>query len=161
VSELKLRTWQLAGEDIAAPEVAEEAAPAAETEQEAAEETQSDEPAESVSEVEISTVAASVEDVMVLEQEYMSKYGRYLHVMPGNTLPAYESGSVQEKLGKTIPENYNVEVYESPHGKGYQISYEENGIVHSVGYGPEAADRTYTFELLKPPVSATSTQVVE
>ena len=27
---------------------------------------------------------------------------------------------------------------------GYQIYYEENGAAHSVGYGSEAADRTFT-----------------
>jgi len=87
----------------------------------------------------------------------MSKYGRYLQVMPGNTLPSYESGSVQAKFGKALPENIRIDVYTSPHGQGYQIYYEENGVAHSVGYGPEAADRTYTIEFPKPAASATST----
>jgi hypothetical protein len=105
----------------------------------------------------ISGAAESVGEIGVLEQEYMSKYGRYLQVMPGNTLPSYESGSVQAKFGKALPENIRIDVYEGPHGKGYQIYYEEDGVAHSVGYGPEAADRTFTIEFPKPAVTATST----
>jgi hypothetical protein len=98
---------------------------------------------------------------MGLEQEHMAKYGRYLQVMPGNTLPSTESGSVQSKFGKALPENIRIDVYESPHGKGYQIYYEENGVAHSVGYGPEAADRTFTIEFPKPAASVTSTPAVQ
>jgi hypothetical protein len=54
-----------------------------------------------------------------------------------------------------------MEVYESPHGKGYQIMYEDDGALHSVGFGPEAADRTYTFEPPKPALSGTSTPAVQ
>jgi hypothetical protein len=43
----------------------------------------------------------------------------------------------------------------------YQIYYEEDGVAHSVGYGPEAADRTFTIEFPKPAPSATSTPVVQ
>ena len=50
---------------------------------------------------------------------------------------------------------------ESPHGKGYQIIYEEDGVVHSVGHGPEAADRTFTIEFPKPVPSATSTPAIQ
>ena len=57
---------------------------------------------------------------------------------------------------KALPENFRIDVYESPHGKGYQIYYEENGVAHSVGYGAEAADRTYTIEFPKPAPSAAS-----
>jgi hypothetical protein len=44
---------------------------------------------------------------------------------------------------------------------GYQIYYEENGVAHSIGYGPEASDRTYTIEFPKPALSATSTDAVQ
>ena len=81
--------------------------------------------------------------------------------MPGNTLPSTESGSLQSKFGKALPENVRIDVYELPHGKGYQIYYEENGAAHSVGYGPEAADHTYTIEFPKPQASATSTAVTQ
>ena len=37
-------------------------------------------------------------------------------------------------------------VYQSPHRKGYQIMYTEDGTQYSVGYGPEAVDRTFTIE---------------
>jgi hypothetical protein len=98
---------------------------------------------------------------MALEQEHIGRYGRYLQVMPGNTLPSTESGSVQSKFGKALPENIRIDVYNSAHGVAYQIYYEENGVVHSFGYGPEAADRTFTFEYPKPAPSATSTRVVQ
>ena len=81
--------------------------------------------------------------------------------MPGNTLPSTESGSVQSKFGKALPEHIRIDVYEGPHGRGYEISYTENGIEHHVGYGSEAADRTYTIELPKPAPSATSTPAVQ
>ena len=89
------------------------------------------------------------------------EYGSYLRVLSGNTLPSYESGSVQSKFGKALPENIRIDVYNSPHGLGYQIYYEENGVAHSVGYGPEAADRTFTIEFPKPAPSATSTPTVQ
>ena len=85
----------------------------------------------------------------------------YLQVMPGNTLPSTESGSVQSKFGKALAENIRIDVYKSPHGKGYQIYYEENGVAHSVGYGAEAGDRTFTIEFPKPALSATSTPAVQ
>jgi hypothetical protein len=131
-------------EEVAAPEAVQEVAPTEVVPQQA-----------------ISAAAAAVGDIMTLEQQYMSKYGRYLQVIPGNTLPSTESGSVQSKFGKALPENIRIDVYESPHGKGYQITYEEYGVVHSVGYGPEAGDRTYTIALPVPAVSATSTQAVQ
>jgi hypothetical protein len=115
----------------------------------------------SAPEAQISAAAASVSDIMTLEQEHMSKYGRFLQVMPGNTLTSTESGSVQSKFGKALPENIRIDVYNSPHGVGYQIYYKENGAAHSVGYGPEAGDRTFTIEFPKPAPSATSTPVVE
>jgi hypothetical protein len=118
-------------------------------------------PMETAPQETLSAAAAAVGEIGALEQDYMSKYGRFLQVMPGNTLPSTESGSVQSKFGKALPENIRIDVYNSPHGVGYQIYYEENSVVHSVGYGPEAADRTYTIELPKPPVTATSTAAVQ
>jgi hypothetical protein len=45
---------------------------------------------------------------------------------------------VQAKFGKALPENIRIDVYTSPHGVGYQIYYEENGVAHSVGSGSNA-----------------------
>ena len=53
---------------------------------------------------------------------------------------------MQSKFGKALAENIRIAAYEGPHGKGYQIYYEENGTAHSIGYAPEVADRTYTAE---------------
>lgn len=101
------------------------------------------------------TVAAR-DEIAGLEETYRRQTGKYLQIQPGNALPAYESGSVSEKLGKTIPDNMRIDVYEAPQGRGYQITYEEGGILHSIGYGPEAADRTFVITLLVPE-TATST----
>jgi hypothetical protein len=89
------------------------------------------------------------------------KIVRATQAMLGNTLPSTESGSVQSKFGKALPENVRIDVYNSPHGVGYQIYYEENGAAHSIGYGPEAADRTYAIEFPKPAPFATSTPAVQ
>ena len=122
---------------------------------------QEPEPASTAPQEAISAAAAAVGDIATLQQDHMAKFGRYLQVMPGNTLRSTETGSVQTKFGKALPENIRIDVYESPHGKGYQIIYEESGVVRSTGYGPEAGDRTFTIELPKPAASATSTPAIQ
>jgi len=103
-----------------------------------------------------SITVATRDSIAGLEETYRRQTGKYLQIQPGNVLPPYESGTVSEKLGNTIPDNARVDIYEAPGGTGYQISYEDNGALYSFGYGPEAADRTFT---VKPSaiVSATST----
>jgi hypothetical protein len=77
-------------------------------------------------------------DVAGLEDAYFQKTGSYLQILRGNGLPTYESGTIVEKLGKDVPADAWVHVYEAPGGKGYQVLYEDaDGTLHSVGYGPE------------------------
>ena len=90
-----------------------------------------------------------------LENEYFLKTGRYLQVLPGNQLPDYETGTVKQKLGKDLPTNVTIHVYESPKGMGYQVITDEADRTTSVGYGPEAAD--LTWERLKPALIASTT----
>jgi hypothetical protein len=95
-------------------------------------------------------------DVSALQETYYQRTGSYLQILRGNGLPTYESGTVSEKLGGTVPADAWVHVYEAPAGKGYQVFYEADGVLHSVGYGPEAVERTFTLSTIVTP-SATST----
>lgn len=89
-------------------------------------------------------VRSVVDDIATFEERRMRQGGRYLQVLKGNKLPSYEKGSVLEKLGRDVPTNVRVNIYEAPGGRGYQILYTAgDGTVYSVGYGPEAKDRTY------------------
>ena len=97
---------------------------------------------------------SSVEGISSLEDSYFGQHNKYLQILPGNALPDYESGTVAEKLGATIPADARVDVYEAPGGKGYQITYVEEGTAYTVGFGPEADSRTHSYAL---PLSATST----
>jgi hypothetical protein len=95
-------------------------------------------------------------DVSTLEENYYQETGSYLQILRGNGLPTYETGTVAQKLGKGVHEDAWVHVYEAPGGKGYQVFYEEDGVLHAVGFGPEAAERTFTRSTIVAP-SATST----
>ncbi len=98
-----------------------------------------------------------VHSVALLEESYFVNHNKYLQILPDNQLPDYESGTVAEKLGSTIPANMRVDVYESPAGHGYQISYEENGTSYSFGYGPEFESRTTARPIISN-VSSSSAQ---
>lgn len=98
-------------------------------------------------------------EISNLEDQYMQKTGKYLQIIAGNQLPTYESGSVAGKLGKNIPDDVNVDVYEAVSGKGYQIYFEEGDIVYSYGYGPEATERTYRLQIPVPSSAATSSSM--
>jgi hypothetical protein len=94
----------------------------------------------------VAIAAISAAEVASLEDNYHRQNAVYLQVLEGNHLPDYESGSVAQMFGKYIPNNMRIDIYEAAQGDGYQIFYEENGVLHSLGAGPEAADRTFTRE---------------
>jgi cytoskeletal protein RodZ len=96
-------------------------------------------------------------EVSALQEAYYEKTGSYLQVMRGNGLPSYESGAVSEKLGKDISTDAWVHVYEAPAGKGYQVLYEADGVLHSVGYGSEAGERTFSRSAIVAPSAASTT----
>lgn len=129
-----------------------------EGDKETVESTEVDESAETVAEtvqpvVEEKVVSAPVvnikeiRDIAMLQDSYFEKNGNYLQILPGNELPAHEEGSVSQKLGGTLPSDAYVHVYESPKGKGYQVFFKDGNTLISTGFGPEAADRTFTQEL--------------
>jgi hypothetical protein len=91
-----------------------------------------------------------------LEADHFQKTGKYLQVLPDNQLPEYESGSVAERLGTPINANARVDVYESPKGAGYQITFQDGNTFYSFGYGPEWVDRTYSY-VVSPAAQASST----
>lgn len=96
------------------------------------------------------TAVTGTTDLAAMEDAYMAANGKPLQVRPDGTLPSYESGTVLQKLGKTVPAGYRVDTYLTPKGEwGYTIA-SPDGAVHN--YGPE----TYR-EQAAPPKSATST----
>lgn len=101
--------------------------------------------------------STDISDIPNLETTYRQEHGRYLQVLIGNELPAYESGTVEEKFGTTIPDNVWIDVYDSPAGKGYQIKWMEDGAEHSIGFGPEGDERTYSLAGAET-LTATSTE---
>lgn len=83
----------------------------------------------------------TIEEIVSAEQSYYEKNGEYLQVIKGNTLPKGER--VKDKLGKDIPENVRIDVYENKLGKGYQIFYEDDVAYYSIATGSEAVHRTW------------------
>ncbi len=100
--------------------------------------------------VSVGANTATLSEIPSLEDAYFASNGKYLEVWKGNTLPDYTT----DTLSKNIPAGAEIHIYESPRGHGYQIIYEDAEGKHSVGYGPEAFDRTYTEAKF---VSSTST----
>ena len=92
------------------------------------------------------------------ESAYFAQHDTYLQVKKDSILPAYEQGTVKEKLGKNLSPDYEVHVYDTANGeKGYQVfNYKNDGSVESKGYGVEADSRTWFRQAPKEPI-ATST----
>lgn len=80
-----------------------------------------------------------------LEQHYRS-HGEYIQVLPDSKLPLDEQGTVAQKLGKDLPPEITVHVYEHSQGDGYQIMWETPTEIHSISVGPESKDRTWVRE---------------
>lgn len=90
------------------------------------------------------TAFSSMQDVITAEDTYFSQQGKYLQVLAENKLPDYEGGAnVDTKLGKVLPAGYQIHIYKSPTGDGYQVIYDDGITVDSRGFGPEAKERTY------------------
>lgn len=87
----------------------------------------------------------TADDITAAETAYHDTTGKYLQVLPNNKAPAYEQGTTKEKLGKDLPANYRVDVYETPKGEhGYAVSWQDATGSYSKGYGPEATDWTWS-----------------
>jgi len=57
------------------------------------------------------------------QEAHKNATGRYLQILKNNRLPSYETGSVRNKLGNTIPTNWEVQVYDEPESRGSTHGY--------------------------------------
>lgn len=93
--------------------------------------------------------------IAILQEDYKATNGKYLQILEGNRLPHYETGRILDKFGERLPENVSINVYTTPEGqKGYWLEYKDIDGHYSVGFGPHAAEHTWTK---LPFVSSTST----
>lgn len=80
-------------------------------------------------------------DVEQAQEVFKAQHGTYLQILPGNTIPDRFHGA---KLEKQVPDNMEIVAYETPSGEvGYQVLYANSEGSFSVGYGPEATERTW------------------
>lgn len=87
------------------------------------------------------------------EDVYFQANGKYLQVRSDGSLPPYETGTASAKLGGNVPPGARVDVYVAKGGPGYQTTIVDATGTHSVGFGPEAKERTFDI----PAPVATST----
>lgn len=88
-----------------------------------------------------------IDDITADQEKYFAEHGEYLPILPNGKLLPGKAGSVAEKLGRDIPADAFVEVYDGPRGKGYRVAYTHGNKYYSVGYGPDAAAFTYSYDL--------------
>lgn len=93
--------------------------------------------------------ARLVTEISTAQEEYKKKSGHYLQTLTSSRLPHYESGTIEQKLGRVVPENIRIDVYRTPDGQeGYQIvEIAADGTETITAFGPEASERT---GILKP-----------
>lgn len=98
---------------------------------------------------------SSETEIESAQDAYFAQHGKYVQVQKDSKLPEYEKeGTVKDKLGKDLPKDLVIHVYESPEGKGYQIIYPDGS---SHGYGPEARNRTWDAHPLEVPTGPSTT----
>lgn len=93
-------------------------------------------------------------EIEAAQDAYFEQHGKYLQIQKDSKVPEYESGTVEEKVGKKLNKDIVVHVYESPEGKGYQIIYPDGS---SKGFGPEEKSRTWDAHPLEVPTGPSST----
>lgn len=64
---------------------------------------------------------------------------------------------VQTDLVNQLPTDSEIHVYDGPKGKGYEIIIYNSTSTEHIGFGPEAASRTYIIEKTISTSTATST----
>ena len=93
----------------------------------------------------------SVKDIIVTQQDaYFQGNGKYFQGLPHKRggKPHYQEEAWTDLVDLPVGLNFEVTVhqYETPKGEyGYQIVFENDSEIASFGYGPEAANRTYTW----------------
>ena len=115
-------------------------------------------PAESAATDTQTTAVGNIHD---LQAAYFAKHKRYLQVLCDGTLPEYEDGTVESRLGQGIPSGYCVDVYLTPLSRGgewgYVIRWEDNTYQYVEGYGPEKSERDFIIDKLAPIEGETAT----
>src|SRR3990167_11310377 len=90
--------------------------------------------------------AVTLPDIEKAENSYFQKNGKYLQIVRGE-LPHYENGTDKSKLGIDVPANVSIHVYKTSKGEqGYQVVTENPDSIGSIGYGVQAAEKTYTID---------------
>jgi hypothetical protein len=84
---------------------------------------------------------ATVQDIALKQEEYFQKYGTYLQVLEDGSLPVGMNGTVKNKLGIAVP--FRVDTYGDKRGQGFQLILEDASGTVSIGFGPEATERSY------------------
>ena len=98
----------------------------------------------------------TIDKIITAQEEYYKINGKYLQIIPNNKLPHYETGTVSDKLGKNVPSNIRIDVYETWDGKrGYQLFYEDANNFYSIATGTQSAKRTWTKAKPQPVASST------
>lgn len=98
-----------------------------------------------------SPTLTSIEEIaqaISLEQDkFFAENGRYWQGLPhkGGLKPHYEAKGWDafNSLSSDLLFEITVNQYVAPDGAGYQIIFKESGTTTSIGFGPEADNRTY------------------
>ena len=85
-------------------------------------------------------VETKVDEVEAEQSKYTDKY---VQVLEGNVYPDDE----KRRLDVALPDNMSVNVYDGPTGKGYQVVVKYEDRTEYIGYGPQAAEYTYTVPI--------------
>lgn len=94
----------------------------------------------------------SIENEQALMKE---KYGDYVQVTKEGKVFNKDTLVVEDSLKSKLPIDTEINVYDGPRGKGYQIINKTDTQIIATGYGPDAADFTYTVDLPVPIASTT------
>ena len=82
----------------------------------------------------------SLQEIQAAQEAYLHQTGAYF-LSTDNKDPRAE-------LGKSLPEGYQLYTYIRPdESRGWWIEYTDGDTLYSIGYGPDATERTYTKKI--------------
>ncbi len=103
------------------------------------------------------TIYSDFASIQQAEENYFKTHQAYFQVLPNNVVPSYETGDVATNLGKSLPPQARIDIYQTPDGSwGYQIIFDSNGVIYSVATGTESTDRTFVASTTPDTTTATS-----
>jgi len=92
--------------------------------------------------------------IATAENSYYNNHGSYFQVLPNQQLPSHQPGVLSDYVDpRAVPPNTRIDVYAGPAGSGYSVQWTipattcEAGLITSVGYGPEASERSFVIIL--------------